>query len=436
MNENHHGGIKDMRKKFAALVSSLILISAVLSAGAQKTSANIIRLTFSGNNVVHYPSLSEDGRRMTYILEIKGSEKPIKSVRVMNVEDGKERELFRDQTIRAPAPFQDAFLVVGSKPPVISGKGDVVSFALSLDLPSSVLDHFLAVAKTDGTELWFTSFPLEALQGKDLKPLDFSSPDWERVASYAINHDGNRIACVLKGHLGPRRYGNPSGIIFLDTSTRKQRALLAPDFNGKEWVWPSAPRCPLTGGGWAFCLSSDGNKVVFGAQSSPEKTDYDLYTADWTSGGIKRITDFHDRWFSQADISQDGKTVVFFYGGKTKQGIGTYTVKSDGSGLKYIQSKVAPRIELVDMSGNGRFLFFKHVYKGIVLDLENLSEQVAFDESTPGYAAGISPMDFPRLPAFWQPAVVSSSGERVLLVGPPQGKESPEIYVLSIERKE
>lgn len=434
MSENPQGGIKDMRKKFIAIASSVILISAVSSAAIQKTSANIRRLTYSGNNVVHYPSLSEDGRRMVYILETKESEKPIKSVRVKNVEDGKERELFRDQTIKAPAPFQNAFLVVGSKPPVISGNGDVASFALSLDAPSSVLDHYLAVAKTDGTELWFASFPIEALQGKDLRPLDFTSPDWERVANYAISRDGSRIACVLKGHLGPRRYGNPSGIIFLDTITRKQRTLLAPGFDGKEWTWPSGPKCPLTGGGWAFCLSNDGNSVVFGAQSSPEKTDYDLYAADWMSGEIKRITDFHDRWFSQADISQDGRTVVFFYNGKTKQGIGTYIVKSDGSGLKYLESKVAPRIEFIDMSANGRFIFFKHIYKGIVLDLESGSEQVAFDENTPGYAAGISPMDFPRLPAFWQPAVVSSNGERVVLVGPPQGREFPEIYILNISK--
>ena len=425
-----------MRKKFLAVASSLVLISVALSAAIQKTSTNIKRLTYSGNNVVHYPSLSEDGRRMAYILEIKESEKPIKSVRAKNVEDGKERELFRDQTVKAPAPFQDAFLVVGSKPPAISGNGDMVCFALSLDVPLSVLDHFLAVAKTDGSEIWFLPFPLQALQGRDLRPLDFTSPDWERVANYAISHDGSRIACVLKGHLGPRRYGNPSGIILLETITRKQRTLLAPDFNGKEWTWPSSPRSPLTGGGWAFCLSGDGNKLVFGAQSSPEKTDYDLYAADWTSGEIKRITDFHDRWFSQADISRDGRTVVFFYNGKTKQGIGTYIIKSDGSGLKYVESKLAPRIEFLDMSSNGRFIFFKHLYKGIVLDLENSSEQVAFDENTPGYATGISPMDFPRLPAFWQPAVVSSNGERVVLVGPPQGKESPEIYILSLRMNE
>jgi len=426
--------MKDMIKKYiqiAAAITLFCMAASPINTQNRPNRGEIRRLTYSGNNVVEYPCLSDDGRWMLFIMEIKDGEETTKTVMVMNVEDGKERELFRDRINKAPAPFGDILLRVGSKPPILSGNGRVAVFSLSLGEPVNILDHYLAIINTDGTNFQVIPFPIDALKGKDLKSLDFTSGDWERVSNYAVSSDGGRIACVLKGHLGPRRYGNPSGIVFLDNLNRKQRTILAPGFNGKEWIWSSLPRRPLSRGGWAFGMSGNGQRIVFGAQSSPDKNDYDLYATNWDGKEMKRITDFQDRWFSLADISHDGEKVVFFYNGRKKQGIGTYTVNTDGSGLQYLESKVAPRVELFDMSGNGRYILFKHIYKGMILNLYTGGEMVVFDEETPGYISGLIPMDFPRFPAFWGPRIMSFKGDRVLLVGPPQGKETPEIYMLS-----
>ncbi|GAH49455.1 unnamed protein product, partial [marine sediment metagenome] len=62
-------------------------------------------------------------------------------------------------------------------------------------------------------------------------------------------------------------------------------------------------------------------------------------------------------------------------------------------------------------------------------------EMIAFDNQTPGYKSGLIPMDFPRLPAFWGPKIMSFKGDRILLIGPPEGKETPEIYLLSLDMK-
>jgi hypothetical protein len=424
-----------MRKKYTRIAASFIFLWMITSLIATAKGNEINRLTYSGNNVVEYPCLSDDGRRMLYLLEIKEGEKTTKTVMLMDVENRKEKELFRSGTMMAPSPYENIPLYVGTKPPLISGNGQVAVFSLSLGEPENILDHYLGVIFTDGTGFKIFSFPIEGLKEKDLKPLEFKSPDWERLSNYAVDREGNRIACLLKGHLGPRRYGNPSGIILLDVTTGKQRTLLGPDFNGTEWEWHSFPRRPLLGGGWSFCLSGNGERLVFGAQSSEEKTDYDLYTIDWDGKEMKRITDFQDRWFSLADISDDGEKVVFFYNGRKKQGIGTYGIHVDGSGLKYLESSVASRVELFDMSGNGRIILYKHVYKGLALDLDSGQEMVAFSEKTPGYIEGFIPMDFPRIPAFWGARIMSFKGDRVLLVGPPQGKETPEIYLLQIDAK-
>ncbi len=423
-------------KKFvllAAAVSFLWITAAVIGKENPSPRPEIKRLTYSKNDVVHFPSLNDDGQWMLYILEIKDRENSIKTLQVMNTEDGKEEELFRSGTHKAPVPFQDVPLVLGSKPPILCGNGRQAVFSLSLGEPVNILDHYLGIINTDGSDLRIFSFPIEALKGKDVQSLDFTNGEWERISNYTVSHDGNRIACVLKGHLGPRRYGHSSGIIFLDTVNRKQRTILAPDFSGEEWIWSSLPRRPLTGGGWALCMSGDGRKVLFGAQSSEDIDDYDLYISNWEGIEMRRITDFHDRWFSLADISQAGEKVVFFYNGTKKQGIGTYVCNSDGSGLEYLASKEIPRVEFYDLSGNGRYLFFKHIYTVMVRDLQDGREIVAFDERTPGYASGLAPMDFPRTPAFWISQIVSFSGDRVLLFGYPQGKTTPEIYMLNLD---
>ncbi len=113
--------------------------------------------------------------------------------------------------------------------------------------------------------------------------------------------------------------------------------------------------------------------------------------------------------------------------------MGTYVMNTDGSGLKHLKSEVAPRIEFFDLSGNGRILLYKHIYTGMMLDLQTGREKVAFDQDTPGYIKGLIPMDFPQIPAFWGARIMSFTGDRALLVGPPLGKEMPEIYLLQIE---
>jgi hypothetical protein len=215
-------------------------------------------------------------------------------------------------------------------------------------------------------------------------------------------------------------------------ASKNQTPLLAPEFNDDGWVWPKFPRHPATGGGWAFCMSGDGQTIVFGAQTTDDLNDYDLYTADWESREIVRLTDFSDRWFSLADISQNGQTVVFFYNGRKNKGIGTYRINTDGKDLVYLESTETPRIEFFDMSGNGRFALFKNIYQGKRLNIQTGEEIVAFSDKSEGYVKGITPMDFPHYPSFWRPQIMSESGEKILLVGPPQGKDSPEIYLLTL----
>lgn len=425
-----------MLKKFIPIILAIIVICALhtTSITAEENSpGQIRRLTQSGNNVALHPCLSSDGQKMLYTLEIKEIEEEAKAIKIMNLENGTETELFRDGTQPAPSPFEESFLRMGSKPPVLSGNGKIAVFALGIDNPLNLQDHFLAILPTDGSGFWVTSFPIQNLEGMDLESLEFENGDWERVANYALSADGNRIACLVKGHLGPRRFGSSSGIILLDIPTKKQTTLLAPEFKTDGWTWLSSPHRPSTGGGWAFCLSEDGQTVVFGAQSSEDPKNYDLYTADWNSREIKQLTDFRDRWFSLADITQNGQMVLFFYNGAKKQGIGTYRINSDGTGLTYLESQTAPRVEFFDMSGDGRFALFKNIYQGIKLNLQTGKEIVAFSEETEGYVQGITPMDFPHFPSFWRPQIMSVSGERVLLVGPPQGKDSPEIYLLTID---
>ena len=427
--------MKDMGKKFIPIWAIFIffwLLTLPFTSNTTQDENHIKRLTFSGNNIVNFPCVSDDGRLLLYVIEIKNGGQTTKALRVMNVESGEDRELFRNGERKGLPPFQDTPLEIGSKPPVLSGDGQKAVFSLSLGEPARLLDHYLAVVNTDGTEFWLTHFPIESLQGKNLKSLDFTSSNWERISTYAVSSDGNRIACSVKGHLGPRRYGNPSGVIFIDMATKSLKTILAPDFAKSGWEWKAFPRSPLLGGGWAFCMSANGERVVFGAQASEDSTDYDLYAVKWNEEAARKITDFHDRWFSLADISNDGEKVVFFYNGRKKQGIGTYCMNTDGSGLKFLESKKAPRVELADMSGNGRYILFKHVYRGMILDLDKGTEKLAFDEETAGYIKGIIPMDFPRFPSFWCPKILSFKGDRALLIGPPQGKESPEIYLLTI----
>jgi Tol biopolymer transport system component len=428
-----------MNKKIGHIFIALIVIlfaANSLSSDVLKNQGHIQRLTHSGNNSVHYPCLSDDGQWVLYVLEANSEEEITKSINLINIETGKETELFKDRKWTAPEPYDDISLLVGTKPPILSGNGRVAVFVLSLDQPENILDHYLAIINTDGTGLKVIPFPIEALRGEDWKSLDFKGNEWERISHYAVDSDGSRVICVMKGHLGPIRYGNASAIILVDTISGEQKTILAPDFVGEQWEWTAPPSRPLLGGGWALGISGSGERILFGAQSSEDKLDYDLYLSDWQGTQIKKITDFQDRWFSLAELSQDGKKVVFFYTGKKKQGIGTYVVNSEGTDLEYLESRLFPKVEFYDLSGNGQYILFKHIYDGVWLDLDTGEGGIAFDENTQGYVSGLIPMNFPRFPAFWGPRIMSYDGARILLAGVPEGKQNPEIYLLSFGAKQ
>ena len=426
-----------MIKKLIPLLSTVFLFSLTIfpnEAGNSVLNGVIKRLTHSGNSTAHFPCLNDLGDKVLYILETENGDRLTKSIQILDVETGKKEELFRSGTKSAPPPFSDSFLDVGTKPPIISGDGEIAVFSLSLGEPAAIPDHYLAVAHTDGTSFKFFPFPIKALEEKDLKPLEFISPDWERLSYYSVNSEGSRIACVVKGHLGPSIYGNPSGIIVLDRETEKQNTLLAPDFVEKKWMWTDSPRRPLTGGGWGFGLSGNGQKIVFGAQSSTDETDYDLYTMGWTGDNLTKITDFKDRWFSLADISWDGHQILFYYTGQKKQAIGSYLLQESRQEIKLLQTSSGSRVEFFDMSGNGNMIAYLQGYSGKIIDTQTGMTYTAFDENTDGYAEGISPMDFPRFPSFWCPKILSRSGDRVLLVGFPPGRTTPEIYMLYLNK--
>lgn len=426
-----------MIKKLNPLLSIIFLFSLTIFPNEALNSVQdgvIKRLTQSGNNSVLYPCLNDLGDKVLYIQETDDGDLLTKSIQILDVESGKKEELFQSGTISAPPPFSDSFLIVGTKPPIISGDGKIAVFSLSLGEPAAIPDHYLAIAHTDGSSFKFFPFPIKALEEKDLDSLEFKSPDWERLSYYSVNSNGSRIACVVKGHLGPSKYGNPSGIIVLDRETEKQNTLLAPEFIEKKWVWEVSPRNPLTGGGWGFGLSGNGQKIVFGAQSSTDKTDYDLYTMGWTGDNLTKITDFKDRWFSLADISQDGNQILFYYTGQKKQAIGSYLIQESRQEIKYLQTSTESRIEFFDMSEDGNKITYLQGYSGKILDVKTGMTSTAFDKNTDGYAEGISPMDFPRFPSFWCPKILSFSGDRVLLIGFPPGRSSPEIYMLFLNK--
>lgn len=413
---------------FMVMVSGLLLFSE-----GSVDRSSIRRLTFSQNNRVLLSSLSANGLYALYTLEILSDADPKKSVRLIEVNSGRETEIFTERETKISNPGQPAEYLVGSKPPLLSGDGSRAFFLLSLGKPDHIVDHVLAIANPSTGEIEIRSFPNQALKGKDTVAKDFQSPDWERISGFAVSHDGTRIACALKGHLGPRRYGNCSGIVLVDLKNMSQRTILGPEFSGTGWVWSSFPRNPLLGGGWAFAMSGNGEKVLFGAQSSEELTDYDLYVADWNSGRVEKITDFSDRWFSLADMDYDGKQVVFYYNGQQKQGIGTYWLGLDDSGIRVLKSTILPRIDLVAAAGDGSLIAYKNIYQGMALDISTGKEFILFDDRVPGYVKGIVPMDFPQVPAFCTPKIVSMKGDRMLLAGPPLGRQAFELYVLSVD---
>ena len=402
-----------------------------------RADSEIKRLTYSGEHWVGYPAISDDGKMITFLEEIRdtstvtGEIHTKKIVKAISSDGTDQRILFTDSTVHAPAPHQDSYLFIGTKPPRISGNGQKVIFTISLSAPADRKDHLLAMVNIDGSGFRTIAFKNEALSSVDWKNNKFESDAWERVANYDISDDGNLIACVLKGHFGPVGYGNPSGILVVNSDGSDQRTLLTPHFENDQWAWNEFPRKPLTGGGWAFAMSGDGKRLLFGAQASEETSDYDLYTMDVDGMNPRRITSFRDRLFSFADISDDGNRIVFFYSGKRGDGIGTYVMNSDGTGLRRLTSHIVNRIDYDDTADFGDKVYFKAPSGGVVMEVDQEYETLLFDRSTPGYVRSGVEMDFPSYPSFWAPDFVSRDGHTVLLSGVPKGKDLLEVYVLT-----
>ena len=403
-----------------------------------RAESKITRLTYSGDHWVGYPCISDDGRTIAFLEEIRdtstiaGETSVKRIIKTIRTDGTAERIVFADSTHRASDPYEDSYLLVGTKPPLISGDGQKVICALSLSEPADFKDHYVGVVNSDGTGFHTIEFKNEALSSMDWRKNTFQSDTWERVANYAISDDGNEIACVVKGHFGSVAFGNPSGIIVANADGAGLRTLIAPHFGDNHWTWTEYPQKPLTGGGWAFAMSGDGKTLLFGAQSSEKKSDYDLYTMNVDGSVPKRVTHFQDRLFSFADIGEDGRRIAFFYSGKQGDGIGTYVVSSDGTGLRRLTSDIVPRVDYDDGTDDITKVYFKAPGGGVVLDVDQNSETLIFDGSTPGYVRSGVEMDFPSYPSFWAPDFVSRDGRTVVLAGVPVGKDLAELYVLTV----
>jgi Tol biopolymer transport system component len=429
---------------FVILLSCIVFGSGGTSAQddglkVYRADSRLTRLTYSGSNWVGFPSLSDDGNMVVFMEEVRDTttivgkthvRRMIKSIR----SDGSEpRVVFADSTIHAPSPFERTFLVVGTKPPLISGDGRKVIFSLSLTEPGDMTDHYLGVINSDGTEFKAIELRNEDLASMDWKKENFHRDTWGRIANYAISDDGRLIACVVKGHFGPVSYGTPSGILVIDADGSNQRTLLGPHFKESHWSWDGFPRNPLTGGGWAFALSGDGETLLFGAQSSEEKADYDLYRMNVDTPRAQRVTSFRDRLFSFADISDNGDRVTFFYSGKKGDGVGTYTMNSDGTALRRVGSETVSRVDYDDVTGSGKTIVFQAPSGAYAIDVDQNHESLLFSRSTPGYVRSGVEMGFPAYPSFWAPNFMSRDGSTLLLTGVPVGKDAAELYVLRIK---
>ncbi|MBW1803116.1 MAG: hypothetical protein JRJ85_20580 [Deltaproteobacteria bacterium] len=404
-----------------------------------RADSEITRLTYSGSNWIGYPSVSDDGHLITFLEQVRdtsfvpGKTYVRRMIKIIRSDGSDARLLFADSTVHGPAPYDDAFFMVGTKPPLISGNGEKVIFSLSLSQPAGMVDRYLGVVNGDGTGFRAMEFQNEALASVEWKDEGFTSDAWARVANYAMSDDGHRIACVVKGHAGPVSKGNPGGIILFGADESTYRTLLAPTLADGRWTWTGFPRNPLTGGGWAFALSGDGQYILFGAQSSEEKTDYDLYRIEINSEIVSRVTAFHDRLFSFADISDDGNIVTFYYAGKKLMGAGTYRVTAAGGNAQFV---VAPpgegRIDYDDATGTGEMMFYNTPRGAFSIDFKQDHNTLLFGPGTRGHVRSGIEMDFPSYPSFWASTFVSDDGQTVLLTGVPVGKDLVELYVLRV----
>ena len=60
---------------------------------------------------------------MLYTAEVKKGEQITRSIRLLDIESGQEKEIFRDGTKKALPPHENVDLTVGTKPALISGDG-------------------------------------------------------------------------------------------------------------------------------------------------------------------------------------------------------------------------------------------------------------------------------------------------------------------------
>lgn len=397
-------------------------------------SGQIQRLTYSKDDSVLYPSMDAQGKAVVYRQETVGPEgEKTASIRVVRVGDRSTRVLFSDRTLKAPAPHEDQFLRCGTKPPVISGDGTKVAFSLSLGSPLFMEDHYLAVANSDGSDLRVISLRNEELARHEWGKRGFAGDTWRNISQYQINNKGKEIACLVKGHLGAKDILMPSGIVLVNSDGSGQRTLMAPKLGKEGWVWKGYPRRPSTGGGWVFDTSGDGKKVLFGGQSSGEKTDYDLYVMDTDGKEIRKITDFEDRWFVRGDISDRGQTICFFYSGKKLEGIGTYVLGFGRDGLRRLRSQITDRVDFQEMSGHGGSIVHRVSGRGLAFIDANGVEFLIFDERGEGFRGIKGGLDFPYFPSFWSPSFLSLKGDRILLEAIPTGKDRREFFLLRLD---
>ena len=141
--------------------------------GIYRAESEIRRLTYSGDHWVGYPSISDDGKTIAFLEEVRDTSTIAGEIRVKRIiktmkRDGTDEQVvFSDSTHHAPAPYEDSYLCVGTKPPLISGDGQKVICALSLSEPSDVKDHYLGVVNSDGTGFHTIEFKNEVLSSMD-----------------------------------------------------------------------------------------------------------------------------------------------------------------------------------------------------------------------------------------------------------------------------
>ncbi len=239
--------------------TALLWSMGVARAEGPPKAGQLQRLTFSKDESVSYPSMDHAARIVAFRSEtIDPKGEKIVSIRVVQVDGLKVKAVFTDGTVFAPAPYQDQFLLCGTKPPLVSGDGRTVIFSLSIGKPDFLEDHYLGLVDAEGSNLRVIALQNEQLAQSDWKKLGFKDTTWRSVSQYRISNDGQRIACLAKGHMGPRNISAPSGILMIRSDGSGQRTLMAPKFGKDGWAWEGYPRQPFTGGGWVFDLSGDG----------------------------------------------------------------------------------------------------------------------------------------------------------------------------------